>query len=148
MTRYIQRNWLPLALGLLSLPATLLVLGCKDFLSVTDPDIIPEANSAAGAIALHDGAVLRLAQAVTGTQGPDALFLFGGLLADEWRSGDTFVQRNNQDRRIWDPANTFNAGPFRNLNRTPYVLPHAAHQRRPDVRFHRLRPDADGGALL
>jgi len=117
MTRYIKRNWLPLALGLLSLPATLLVLGCKDFLSVTDPDIIPEVNSAAGAIALHDGAVLRLAQAVTGTQGPDALFLFGGLLADEWRSGDTFVQRNSQDQRIWDPTNTFNAGPFRNLNR-------------------------------
>ena len=55
--------------------------------------------------------------AVTGTQGPDALFLFGGLLADEWRSGDTFVQRNSQDQRIWDPTNTFNAGPFRNLNR-------------------------------
>ncbi len=117
MTRNITSRWLPLALGLIGFTATLPLLGCKDFLSVTDPDIIPQVNSAAGAVALHDGAVLRLAQAVSGTQGPDALFLFGGLLADEWRSGDTFVQRNNQDQRIWDLSNTFNAGPFRNLNR-------------------------------
>jgi hypothetical protein len=61
--------------------------------------------------------VLRLAQAVSGSQGPDALFVFGGLLTDEWRSGDTFIQRNTMDQRIWDPTNTFNAGPFRNLNR-------------------------------
>ena len=104
-------------LGLVGLALTSPLFGCKDFLSVTDPDIIVQANSAASAVSLHNGAVLRLAQAVSGTQGPDALFMFGGLLADEWRSGDTFVQRNNQDQRIWDPTNTFNAGPFRNLNR-------------------------------
>src|SRR5712691_8124948 len=117
MTRYFTPRWLRRALGLTGLTATLPLLGCKDFLSVTDPDIILQANSAASAVSLHNGAVLRLAQAVSGTQGPDALFMFGGLLADEWRSGDTFVQRNNQDQRIWDPTNTFNAGPYRNLNR-------------------------------
>jgi len=117
MTRYFTPRWLRRALGLTGLAATLPLFGCKDFLSVTDPDIILQANSPASAISLHNGAVLRLAQAVSGTQGPDALFLFGGLLSDEYRSGDTFVQRNNQDRRIWDPTNTFNAGPFRNLNR-------------------------------
>jgi len=117
MTRYFTPRWLRRALGLTGLAATLPLIGCKDFLSVTDPDIILQANSAASAVSLHNGAVLRLAQAVSGTQGPDALFLFGGLLSDEYRSGDTFVQRNNQDQRIWDPANTFNAGPFRNLNR-------------------------------
>ena len=116
MTSYHTVRWLRRALSLTGL-ATLPLLGCKDFLSVTDPDIILQANSAASAVSLHNGAVLRLAQAVSGTQGPDALFMFGGLLADEWRSGDTFVQRNNQDQRIWDPTNTFNAGPFRNLNR-------------------------------
>ena len=109
--------WRQRTLALIGLAVTLPLFGCKDFLSVTDPDIILQANSAASAVSLHNGAVLRLAQAVSGTQGPDALFMFGGLLADEWRSGDTFVQRNNQDQRIWDPTNTFNAGPFRNLNR-------------------------------
>jgi len=93
-------------------------LACTDtLLNVTDPDIIVAANSASAAQGLANGAVLRLAQAVSGTQGPDALFMFGGLLTDEWRSGDTFIQRNTMDQRIWDPNNTFNAGPFRNLNR-------------------------------
>src|SRR5712671_4640061 len=117
MFRYLTRLPLrtPLALAcVLALPA----LGCTDtLLNVTDPDIVLGANSAASAIGLANGAVLRLAQAVSGTQGPDALFMFGGLLTDEWRSGDTFIQRNTQDQRIWDPTNTFNAGPYRNLNR-------------------------------
>ena len=117
MTRYSTPRRRQRPPGLVGLALTLSLFACKDFLSVTDPDIILQANSAASAVSLHNGAVLRLAQAVSGTQGPDALFMFGGLLADEWRSGDTFVQRNNQDQRIWDPTNTFNAGPFRNLNR-------------------------------
>ena len=86
-------------------------------LEVNDPDIVLEANSAAAARALRNGVFLRLSQAVNGIQGPDALFVFSGLLTDEWRSGDTFVQRNNQDQRIFQPDNTFNAGPSRSLNR-------------------------------
>jgi hypothetical protein len=101
---------------------TLAMQGCvNDLLQVTDPDIITDdqldANTAAGAVALHNGVILRLAQAVAGTQGPDALFAFGGLLTDEWRSGDTFIQRNTMDQRIWDPGNTFHARPFRGINR-------------------------------
>ena len=117
MNRYLTLRCLrrPLAVaGLVALPA----LACTDtLLNVTDPDIVLGANSASAALGLSNGAVLRLAQAVSGTQGPDALFMFGGLLTDEWRSGDTFIQRNTMDQRIWDPNNTFNAGPFRNLNR-------------------------------
>ncbi len=117
MARYLLLEQLrrPLVLAWLGvLPA----LACTDtLLNVTDPDIVLGANSASSAIGLSNGAVLRLAQAVSGTQGPDALFVFGGLLTDEWRSGDTFIQRNTMDQRIWDPNNTFNAGPFRNLNR-------------------------------
>ena len=88
-----------------------------EILGVTDPDIVLAANSAAGAINLKNGVLLRLAQALNGVQGPDAFFVFSGLVTDEWRSGDTFVQRNNQDQRIWDPTNTFNADPYRRLNR-------------------------------
>jgi len=117
MNRYLTPRWLrrPLVVaGLAALPA----LACTDtLLNVTDPDIVLGANSASAALGLSNGAVLRLTQAVSGTQGPDALFMFGGLLTDEWRSGDTFIQRNTMDQRIWDPNNTFNAGPFRNLNR-------------------------------
>ena len=108
----------------------LLAQACtKDLLKVTDPDIILDetlkASSASGAQGIHNGAILRLAQATAGTQGPDALFVFGGLLTDEWQSGDTFIQRNTMDQRIWDPQNTFNAGPYRNLNRVR-VLAEAA----------------------
>jgi hypothetical protein len=101
------------AVALLSLAA-----GCDtSVLEVTDPDIILDANSKAGALALRNGVFLRLSQAVNGIQGPDAIFVFSGLMADEWRSGDTFVQRNNQDQRVFQPENTFNATPFRALNR-------------------------------
>src|SRR5437773_329613 len=91
MTRYLLLRQLrrPLVLACLVVPPA---LACTDtLLNVTDPDIILGANSASSAIGLSNGAVLRLAQAVSGTQGPDALFLFGGLLTDEWRSGDTII---------------------------------------------------------
>jgi len=103
----------------LALAAVVAVLGCStsDILNVDTPDIIPTVTSASGAIALKNGVILRLEQATNGIQGPDALFVYGGLLADEYRSGDTFVQRNDMDQRIFDPTNTFLAGPFRSLNR-------------------------------
>ncbi|MBI4542846.1 MAG: hypothetical protein HY705_07440 [Gemmatimonadetes bacterium] len=106
------------ALGLLGL-ATLPIQGCdpNSILQVTDPDIILDATSASGALALKNGVILRMAQATNGIQGPDALFIYSGLLADEWRSGDTFVQRNDMDQRRFDPTNTFLAGSFRALNR-------------------------------
>ena len=95
-----------------------LAQGCDtSLLEVTDPDIILDANTKAGALALRNGVYLRLSQAVNGIQGPDAIFVFSGLITDEWRSGDTFVQRNNQDQRVFQPENTFNATPFRALNR-------------------------------
>src|SRR2546422_2757024 len=117
MTSYLKHRQLRRSLALACLVA-LPALACTDtLLNVTDPDIVQEANSASAANGLLNGAVLRLAQAVNGTQGPDALFMFGGLLTDEWQSGDTFIQRNTQDQRIFNPSNTFNAGPFRALNR-------------------------------
>src|SRR5882762_2417803 len=105
-----------------SLAILVLVMGapvgaCTEILSTTDPDIILQANSASAALALKNGVLLRLAQSLNGVQGPDAFFVYSGLVTDEWRSGDTFVQRNNQDQRIWWPENTFNADPYRRLNR-------------------------------
>lgn len=107
------RGW-----GLAALVAVLPVQGCSDILEANDPDIILEANSATSAIALKNGALFRLAQATNGVQGnPDALFVYGGMLADEWRSGDTFVQRNNVDQRLFEPTNTFIAPLYRAISR-------------------------------
>jgi starch-binding outer membrane protein, SusD/RagB family len=108
------------ALSLIGLAALVPLHGCNSgILDVTNPDIIPIVNSASGALALKNGVVLRLEQVTAGIggNGPDNLFIYGGLLADEYRSGDTFVQRNDMDQRRWDPTNTFLAGPFRDLNR-------------------------------
>ncbi|PYO15923.1 MAG: hypothetical protein DMD31_03135 [Gemmatimonadetes bacterium] len=108
------------ALGLMGLAALWPLQGCThDLLQVTNPDIIENVNTPSGALALKNGVILRLEQVTAGLggNGPDNLFIYGGLLADEWRSGDTFVQRNDMDQRLFDPTNTFLAGPFRSLNR-------------------------------
>src|SRR2546427_2492393 len=84
--------------GGLLLGALLGLAGCDSILDVTDPDIIYDAGSAAGALALHNGVILRFNLAMDGGgDAPDGVFLFSGLLADEWRSGDTFEQRNTTD---------------------------------------------------
>src|SRR5205807_8096906 len=108
------------AFGLSALVALLPLPGCThDLVQVTDPDIIPDVNTPSGALALKNGVIFRLEQVTAGLggNGPDNLFIYGGLLADEWRSGDTFVQRNDMDQRLFDPTNTFLAGPLRALNR-------------------------------
>src|SRR5260370_36757752 len=117
MTPSITTPWLRRGIALVALTLAAPLAACSDVLSTTDPDIILEANSASGALALKNGVLLRLAQTLNGVQGPDAFFVYSGLVTDEWRSGDTFVQRNNQDQRIWDPTDTFNAHPYRRLNR-------------------------------
>ncbi len=112
------RDWRfgPAALLLAAAPLTL--AGCEnDFLEFDDPDIIVDAQSAAGAIALRNGVVQRFTSMTNGQQGPDALFVYSGLLTDEWRSGDTFEQRNQADQRAIPDQNTFLAGPLLNLNR-------------------------------
>jgi hypothetical protein len=67
-------------------------------LEADDPDIItPEsANSPEGAEALRVGAMGRL-QSITA--GGENAWLLGGLLVDEWKSSDTFSQRNETDER-------------------------------------------------
>ena len=88
--------------------------GCSwsDTIEVVDPDVISPGSlaSPAAASSLRNGVVLRLAQA---TSGGENVFLLGGLLADEWRSGDTFEQRNTTDQRTLIAENTFLAPAFR-----------------------------------
>jgi len=91
---------------------------CDSILQVNDPDIVTDAGSAAGAVALKNGVILRFNQAMDGSgDAPDGFFLLGGLLADEWRSGDTFEQRNTTDFRIVQTTNSFLPTIFRSASR-------------------------------
>jgi len=76
-------------------------IGCDPktaLLEAVDPDIIdPSAvQSAAGAVAVRNGALQRLRAA---TADDEITWLFGGLLADEWASSSTFVQNDETDQR-------------------------------------------------
>lgn len=98
--------------------AALALSGCEnDFLEYSDPDIIQDVNSASGALALVTGVIERFTVVTNGQQGPDALNVYSGLLADEWTSGDTFEQRNQADKRAIPEENTFLFSPFLNLHR-------------------------------
>jgi hypothetical protein len=92
-----------------------------EFLDVNDPDIIdpPEVQSAAGANAARVGALARFNWATSGVPagGDESLFLLGGLFADEWINGDSFIARHEVDRRGINPDNTFLTAANRALHR-------------------------------
>jgi hypothetical protein len=101
MDRYqLERLLRRRAAVLLAAAAIPLAAACSpdDILDVEDPDIINPENirSASGAEAVRLGALARLNAA---TSGGESMFLLGGLMADEWSSGDTFEERNTTDQR-------------------------------------------------
>jgi hypothetical protein len=100
-------------------------------LDVTDPDIInpSDVTTLAGADALRLGALYRFQVATTGTTGTnsgDTEFLISGMLADEWRSSDTFLQRNQIDRRAITTDNGEVDGPYRLTQRVRLAATQAA----------------------
>ncbi len=92
-------------------------------LEVEDPDIIPpeNANSAAGAVAVANGALGRLRDI---TVGQESTWLFGGLLADEWGTSSTFIQNDEAD---WRKVQV-NNGSINNQVRRIYRVRTAANQ--------------------
>src|SRR5688500_9062857 len=94
-------------------------LGCNtdELLDVTDPDIINpgDVNSPAAAEALRAGALLRLSGMTSGGEGG---FHYPGLLADEWRAGDTFNQRDETDKRTIQASNANLNGQWFAIHRT------------------------------
>jgi hypothetical protein len=64
--------------------------------TVIDPSA---ANSPAGADALRIGAISRLRGMTAGSGSGDSPWMFAGLITDEWKSSDTFSQRNETDQR-------------------------------------------------
>ncbi len=86
-------------------------------LAVTDPDIInpDDVNSAEGSIALANGAIGTF-RSTTG--GGESIWLFGGLLADEWSTSSTFIQNDEADQRRVQEFNASVTGMLRNLYRS------------------------------
>src|SRR5712672_4246110 len=109
---------------------TVILAACnKDkILNVTDPDIInpDNVNSTEGAEALRVGALSRLSDMTAG-QIPnpgslgEGLFFFSGVVADEWRSTDTFVQRDEADSRTITESNTAMTVEARGLQRVRFA---------------------------
>ncbi|HZF68475.1 MAG TPA: hypothetical protein VEZ47_10585 [Gemmatirosa sp.] len=95
-------------------------------LRVETPDVIDPITirTAAGAEALRTGALFQLNRATGGVDQVDAstsfidsMVMLGGLLADEWRSGDTFVERDETDRRAVRNQNALVDDAYRMLER-------------------------------
>jgi hypothetical protein len=87
------------------------LVGCSTYkdqlLSPQQPGIIgPEqVGSPTAADALRIGALSRLKTATVGTSGTETMYTMGGLLTDEWKSGDTFSQRVETDQRVIQTSN-------------------------------------------
>ena len=96
-----------------------------DILTITDPDLLnPEdLQSAAGANAVRLGALQRINHAVSGVE---SVHLLGGLFTDEWRSGDSFVDRDQTDKRDVVRENSFATTANRNLHRARVMAEIAA----------------------
>ncbi len=91
--------------------ALALMAGCSTYkdqlLAPQQPGIIgPEqVGSPTAADALRIGALSRLKSATVGTSGTETMYTMGGLLTDEWKSGDTFSQRVETDQRTIQTSN-------------------------------------------
>jgi hypothetical protein len=105
----------------IALLATTALAGCSDeLLTVEDPDIINPDNvqSAAGAESVRLGTLGRLVGATSGGSNTgDNIFLLGGMLADEWINGDSFIARQEIDQRVITRDNSFATGSGRQLHR-------------------------------
>ena len=91
--------------------ALLLLGGCdvkQELLSPQNPTVIdPSAVGNPGAAtALRIGALGAMRSNTGGNGGSETAWLMGGLLADEWKSADTFLQRNETDQRKMQTNNS------------------------------------------
>src|SRR5262245_58411779 len=129
-------------IGTLALMAAAVAAGCDNvktsLLEAIDPDIIdPSAvQSAAGAIAVRNGALSRLR---TATADGESTWMFGGLLADEWATSSTFIQNDETDQRQTQINNSSVNGQLRAL----YRARTAANQAIVLLNKYRPTPSAD-----
>jgi len=105
--------------GAVALAATVVTLGActRDrLLGVTDPDIISpgDLNSADGAEGLRVGTI-RVFKLMTALD--ESSWFYGGLLVDEWKSADTFTQRDETDQRNVTEENSLVTVAYRQIHR-------------------------------
>ena len=137
------------AVSLILATAALTACDRDKILQVTDPDVINPSNlnSAEAAEALRVGALSRLSDVTGGLQGSGSLnegiFHFSGVVADEWRSTDTFVQRDEADSRSITESNSAMTLEARGLHRTRI----AASQAIPVLRQYRPDNVSDVGQM-
>ena len=91
--------------------------GCdikEELLAPQNPGIIDPSsvNSPAAAAGLR---VAAIGQLKGRTAGGESVWLYGGLLADEWKSSDTFSQRNETDQRSIQTNNGNTQGAYNSL---------------------------------
>jgi len=91
--------------------------GCdlnEELLAPQNPGIIDPSsvNSPAAAAGLR---VAAIGQLKSRTAGGESVWLYGGLLADEWKSSDTFSQRNETDQRTIQTNNANTQGAYNSL---------------------------------
>jgi hypothetical protein len=112
------RSYWPHMRRVVALTITASLVACEptEFLTIEDPDIVNPSNvqSAAGANAVRLGAIGRLNSA---TSGDESFFLLGGLFADEWNNGDSFIGRQEIDQRVVTFQNTFLTAAVRQAHR-------------------------------
>jgi hypothetical protein len=144
MAKHIKRFSARAAFAPLALVAGLGLAGCdsgfKDkLLEAPDPDLISPSSvgSADAADALRNGAIGRF-KAMTGggTANNESSWMLSGLLADEYRSGDTFVERDETDKRTIQLVNGNVNTAYRAIHRARVAAIIAARELR------RFRPTA------
>jgi starch-binding outer membrane protein, SusD/RagB family len=87
----------------------------QELLGIQQPQVIGPDNvtGATGAAALRVGALGSFEGWVMGGGGNSSnIAMFGDLLTDEWKSGDTFAQHNEADQRIVQTNNSVLAGEY------------------------------------
>lgn len=98
--------------------ATVPVVSCsrETLLGVSQPDLINpgDLNSADGAEGLRIGAI-RNFKLMTALD--ESSWFYGGLLVDEWKSADTFTQRDETDQRNVTEQNTLVTVAYRDIHR-------------------------------
>jgi hypothetical protein len=110
----------PILRGPLAAGAAAILLACSSvtdtLLEAEDPDIIQPStvSTPEAADATRLGALGRFRN-ITG--GGEGAWMLGGLLADEWKSGDTFLQRNETDQRLVQEVNGNVQGMLREIYR-------------------------------
>src|SRR6476646_8634251 len=101
-----------------SIAAAALLAACarSDLLGISTPDAITPGNlnSADGAEGLRVGAIQRF-KLMTALD--ESSWFYGGMLVDEWKSADTFIQRDETDQRTVSEDNSLVTTAYRDIHR-------------------------------